>query len=212
MNVELALKIIIIVEYSAFSVIRIQYQRLAKKAGYRTIIEESKKYSVFLSLLICYEVFTLFLYLIYPEGLSWATIIIPIWLRWLGVALGVLALLLFLWVHRHLGQHFSVKLRITEQQNFINTGPYQWIRHPMYTAFYLLHIATFLMLANWFIGITWLAGLTVIIALRVKREEEMLTKRFSEQYTVYIKHTGRFIPPVKLTRDFIKLRKQQKKL
>ncbi len=202
MSIELTFKIIIIIEYSVFSIIRIQYQRLAKKAGYRTIIEESRKYSAFLSLLICYEVFTLFLYLIYPQGLSWATISISLWLRWFGVGLGVLALLLFLWVHRHLGYNFSIKLRITDQQKFITTGPYQRIRHPMYTAFYMLHIATFLMLANWFIGVTWLVGLTLIIISRVTREEEMLAKRYGQQYINYLKNTGRFIPSINLVKYF----------
>ncbi len=200
MGTELIFKITIILEYSVFSIIRIQYQRLARKAGYRTIIEESRRYSVFLSLLICYEVFTLFLYLIYPEGLSWATISLSLWLRWFGVSLGVLALLLFLWVHRHLGLNFSMKLRIVDQQKFITTGPYQRIRHPMYTAFYMLHIATLLMLANWFIGVTWLVGLTMIIISRVRREEEMLVKRFGQQYINYQKNTGRFIPSINLVK------------
>ena len=72
----------------------------------------------------------------------------------------------------------------------------------MYTAFYMLHIATFLMLTNWFIGITWLVGLTLIIISRVKREEEMLAKRYGQQYINYLKNTGRFIPSINLVKYF----------
>jgi protein-S-isoprenylcysteine O-methyltransferase Ste14 len=93
-----------------------------------------------------------------------------------------------------------MKLRIVDQQTFITTGPYQRIRHPMYTAFYMLHIATLLMLANWFIGVTWLVGLTMIITSRVRREEEMLVKRFGQQYINYQKNTGRFIPSINLVK------------
>ncbi len=70
----------------------------------------------------------------------------------------------------------------------------------MYSAFYLLHIAVFFLTANWFIGVTWLAGLTITIRLRVRREEEMLLERFGGQYGSYMERTGRFVPPVKLVR------------
>ena len=198
MDSGLIFKILLITEYSIFSIIRLQYQRLAKKAGYRTVIEESKKYSIFLSLLICYEVLTLFLYLLYPESIIWAAVSMPLGWRWLGVILGILALLLFIWVHSNLGRNFSAKLRITDKQTLVETGPYRWVRHPMYTAFYMLHIAAFFLTANWFIGVTWLIGLSIIIALRVNREEAMMMKTFGDQYRSYMKRTGRFVPAIKI--------------
>jgi protein-S-isoprenylcysteine O-methyltransferase Ste14 len=75
----------------------------------------------------------------------------------------------------------------------------------MYTAFYLLHVAAFLLTANWFIGVTWMAGLTAIILLRVSREEAMLLARFGEAYSKYAKNTGRFLPRInKLSSKFVK--------
>ena len=197
---ETVFKIIIIVIFSVFSIIRIESYRLAKKAGYRTIIEESRKYSVFLSLLICYEVVTLFIYLLYPQLLMWSAISMPIWLRWAGVFLAILALMLFVWTHRSLGKNYSMKLRVKEEQNLVTFGPYRWIRHPMYTAFYILHIAAFLLISNWFIGVTWLLGLSIIIALRLKREESMMIEKFGEQYVSYMKYTGRLIPSHRMNR------------
>jgi protein-S-isoprenylcysteine O-methyltransferase Ste14 len=66
----------------------------------------------------------------------------------------------------------------------------------MYSAFYLLHVAAFLLTANWFIGATWIAGLTAIIFLRVNREEAMLLARFGDTYTAYAENTGRFLPRI----------------
>jgi len=200
-DVEVGFKVILIVLFSAFSVVRIQYHKAINKAGYKTVIEERGIYFIFLCLLIIYEVITLFIYLLYPELIIWAVMAVPLWLRWTGALLGVLAVSLFIWIHRHLGKSFSVKLRIKEEQVLVISGPYQWIRHPMYSAFYLLHIAALLLTANWFIGITWLAGLTIIIAMRVKREEAMMVDRFGEQYVYYMKRTGRFIPVIKLNKD-----------
>lgn len=191
---DLAFKIILILMYTVFSIIRIRYQVRARKAGLVTVISESRKYSILLSLLICYEVVTLFLFLLYPEALSFAMLPLPLWLQILGIIIGAAALLLFIWVHRHLGKNFSINLKVYSEQQLVYTGPYSRVRHPMYTAFYMLHIAAFLLTANWFIGVTWIAGLTVIIFLRIGREEKMMLEIFGDRYMVYMERTGRFLP------------------
>jgi protein-S-isoprenylcysteine O-methyltransferase Ste14 len=197
MDSEVVFKIVLIATYSVFSIIRIEYYRLAKKAGHRTITRESKGYSLLLSLLICYEVATFFIYTFSSQWLAWATVTLPIWLRWSGVALAVIALLFFIWIHRSLGSNFSAFLQMKDKQTLVSFGPYRWIRHPMYTAFFILHIAAFLLTSNWFIGVTWTFGLTTIIALRIQREESMLIERFGDHYRSYMENTSRFIPPVR---------------
>jgi len=194
---ELALNVGLIVVYTAFSVIRIRYQVRARKRHVPTVIQESRRYSVLLSVLICYEVFTFFLYLLAPSVLAWASVPLFPWVRWLGLALALGALGLFVWVHRHLGRNFSVNLRISGDQALVTTGPYRWVRHPMYTAFTVLHLAAFLMTANWFIGVTWMGGLLLILALRVKREEAMMLAHFGEEYGLYMRRTGRLLPSLR---------------
>ncbi|MCX8032470.1 MAG: isoprenylcysteine carboxylmethyltransferase family protein [Thermoleophilia bacterium] len=193
---ELALNIALIIIYTAFSAIRIHYQVRAQKRRVPTVIQESRLYSALLSLLICYEVLTFFLYLLAPRVLAWASLPLQAWLRWSGLVLAIAALALFVWVHHHLGRNFSVSLRIFRDQALVTTGPYRWVRHPMYTAFLVLHVAAFLMTANWFIGITWMGGLVVILVLRVRREEAMMCEHFGEEYGSYMRRTGRLIPPI----------------
>ena len=194
MDIEVASKIILITVYSLFSIIRIEYYRKTRKAGHRTVIAERKKYPIWLSIFICYAVFTFFIYILFPQTLVWAEIPMTPWLRLLGAVMAVVALIWFIWIHRSLGNNLSVRLRIKESQELVTDGPYRWIRHPMYSAFYLLHLAVFFLTANWFIGVTWLAGLTAIILLRVKREEAMLLDKFGDEYRSYMEHTGRFTP------------------
>lgn len=196
MGIDLVCKIVLIVLYSLFSIIRIEYYRRARKSGYKTVIEESKHYSIWLSIFICYEVFTFFAYILFPEALAWGALPFLPWLRLAGAFLGILALSWFVWIHQTLGNNLSVRLRIKDSQYLVTDGPYRWVRHPMYTAFYVLHVAAFLLTANWFIGVTWMAGLTAIILLRVKREEEMLLLRFGDKYVTYMKQTGRFVPHI----------------
>jgi len=195
-DIELVSKVILIAVYCLFSIIRIEYYRKTRRAGYKTVIEERRKYPVWLSIFICYTVFTFFTYILFPQVLAWSTLRLPLGLRGLGIFLALAALLWFLWIHRSLGSNLAFRLQIKDSQILVTDGPYRLVRHPMYTAFYVLHIAVFFLTANWFIGVTWLAGLTVIILLRVKREEAMLLARFGEQYSTYMERTGRFLPRI----------------
>jgi protein-S-isoprenylcysteine O-methyltransferase Ste14 len=197
MDIELFSKIILITVYSLFSIIRIEYYRRTKKAGYQTVIEEHKRYPIWLSIFICYTVFTFFIYIIFPQALVWAKVPLAPWLRLFGACIAVAALLWFIRIHRSLGNNLSVRLKIKDLQELVTDGPYRWIRHPMYTAFLVLHLATFLLTANWFIGLTWISGLTAIIFLRVKREEAMLLAKFGNEYRNYMENTGRFFPVVR---------------
>ena len=204
MNIELICRIVLIALYSLFSIIRIEYYRKARKASYKTVIEEKRRYAIWLSIFICYEVFTFFIYILFPEILAWGALPLPTWLRLTGAGLGIIALLWFVWIHQTLGNNLSVRIMIKDSQYLVTNGPYRRVRHPMYTAFYLLHIAAFLLTANWFIGVTWIAGLTTIIFLRVNREEAMLLARFGEAYISYTENTGRFLPRVKGLSDMLR--------
>jgi len=194
---ELVLKIGLIVIYSVFSAIRIRYQVRARRMRVATVIQESRRYSAMLSALICYEVLTFFLYLLAPQVLQWAALPLFLWLRWTGLGIALLSLAMFVWVHQHLGSNFSMELRIVDGQTLTVSGPYRWMRHPMYTAFIILHVAAFLITANWFIGVTWTGGLIAILALRVKREEAMMLQRFGDEYNRYMRQTGRLLPSLR---------------
>ena len=72
----------------------------------------------------------------------------------------------------------------------------------MYTAFILLHTAVFLITANWFFGIIWIGGLTIILILRIWHEEKLLVDTFGEDYENYKKSTGLLLPNlIKIIRD-----------
>jgi len=123
LHIEPASRIVLIIVFSLFSIVRVLYYRKAKTAGYATVIEESRKYSIWLSVFICYEVFTFFLYIWFPGTLVWAAVPLPAWSRMLGIVLGVSALLWFVWIHRSLGTNHSATLRIKDRQVLITDGP-----------------------------------------------------------------------------------------
>lgn len=137
------------------------------------------------------------LVMLYTAGRSegaWTAITIPAWIRFLGVPLAMGALVLLAAAHRALDGYFSTTLRLRKDHRLVNSGPYAWVRHPIYTAYLVFFLGAFLLSANAGIGALGIAVILVIITLRLPREEALLRDRFGESWDRYAASTGRFIP------------------
>lgn len=133
-------------------------------------------------------------FIINPGWLVFASLSFPIWLRWAGIALALAGFALLQWAQVTLGKSWSDTPRMLKEQTLITRGPYQFIRHPIYTAFVLILGSTLLISANWFIGLAWL-GMTVLeVASRIGFEESLMLEYFGDQYREYMKKTGRLLP------------------
>lgn len=134
------------------------------------------------------------LYIVYPTWMSWASLLLPDWLRWAGVVIAGFGFALLQWAHQALGRNWSDEPRLMRDQSLVTSGPYHWIRHPIYAAFLLIMSAPLLISANWFIGFLWL-GLTALeVTGRMRFEEVLMIETFGEQYRLYMQETGRLIP------------------
>ena len=80
-----------------------------------------------------------------------------------------------------------------EQATLVTTGPYRWIRHPMYTAALTLGVAATLITANAVMAIGGL-GMFALLAARSRTEERRLIEKFGDAYRDYQRRTGRFLP------------------
>jgi len=133
-------------------------------------------------------------FVIDPTWLAFASLSFPIWLRWAGVAFALAGFALLQWAQVTLGKSWSDTPRMMKEQALITSGPYQFIRHPIYTAFMLILGSALLISANWFIGLAWL-GMTILeVASRVGFEESLMLEYFGDQYRDYMKKTGRLLP------------------
>jgi protein-S-isoprenylcysteine O-methyltransferase Ste14 len=118
----------------------------------------------------------------------------PVWLQ----ALGALALLLSIWIcfRTMLENSFAapvVKIQEERGQRVISTGPYAYVRHPMYfgAVFYFLSIA--LLLGSWW-GFVFAFVLIGILCVRIPIEERTLRAglRGYDEYTERVRY--RLIP------------------
>jgi protein-S-isoprenylcysteine O-methyltransferase Ste14 len=93
--------------------------------------------------------------------------------------------------HNRLG-NFSVLPEVRRGARLITSGPYRWIRHPMYAAV-LLGAAAFVAAdpRAWRVA-AWIALLAVLVA-KALREERNLRAAFPE-YAEYCRRTRRFVP------------------
>ncbi|MGD9381236.1 MAG: protein-S-isoprenylcysteine O-methyltransferase [Candidatus Thorarchaeota archaeon] len=117
--------------------------------------------------------------------------------RFFGIIFFVTGLILLAWVHKTLGQHWSMMLKLGEEHKLVTAGPYASVRHPMYTFFYIMVIATALISANLIVGVFGIATWTLLYMVRVGDEESMLLEQFGEEYREYMERTGRLLPKLK---------------
>ncbi|HYL37147.1 MAG TPA: isoprenylcysteine carboxylmethyltransferase family protein [Bryobacteraceae bacterium] len=139
----------------------------------------------------------LILYLVEPDTLAWASLELPAWLRWLGAVFGAAGVLLLVWVHRELGRNFSGTLHLRVEHTLVTSGPYRWVRHPMYTAFFGVVLSFFLLSANWLIGAIFIGGIAAVMISRVAKEERVMADRFGAEYQAWAARTGRFLPQLR---------------
>ena len=86
---------------------------------------------------------------------------------------------------RTLGKEWSFEARLVEGHRLVTTGPYRWVRHPIYSAMLGKLVATGLVVSHW-IGL--LAGVVIFgigTAIRVRSEEKLLRAQFGSEYDDY---------------------------
>lgn len=136
------------------------------------------------------------LFVINPDWLAFASLPFPDWVRWIGVAIALAGFALLQWAQATLGKNWSDTPRMMKEQSLITSGPYHFIRHPIYTAFLLILGSTFFISANWLIGLTWIGMTALEVASRIGFEESLMLEYFGDQYRIYMKQTGRLLPKI----------------
>jgi protein-S-isoprenylcysteine O-methyltransferase Ste14 len=117
----------------------------------------------------------------------------PQWFA-LGAACGIISFYLRRGAIRALGKFWSLHVEIREQHQFINSGPFRWMRHPTYLSMVLELLAGALML-NAFLTLTIVLILFVpILCIRIRIEENALLEKFGDLYRSYQSRTPAIFP------------------
>ncbi|MCI0744601.1 MAG: isoprenylcysteine carboxylmethyltransferase family protein [Verrucomicrobia subdivision 3 bacterium] len=132
-------------------------------------------------------------YVINPASMAWAAVPLPVWLRWMGVGLCLIAGLLLVWMFRSLGRNLTDTVVTRKEHTLVTVGPYRWVRHPLYSSAALAIAGNSLVAANWFFFVAGCVAFLLLV-IRTRKEEENLIARFGDEYRKYMQRTGRFVP------------------
>jgi protein-S-isoprenylcysteine O-methyltransferase Ste14 len=113
----------------------------------------------------------------------------------LGIGIAASAGTLYARAAYTLGHQMTPAIQVRQDHLLLQSGPYRYIRHPVYTAIVLGALGQTLLFLS-----PLLAFLTLVLAglaeYRARLEEELLASpgAFGATYRAYIARTGRFLP------------------
>jgi protein-S-isoprenylcysteine O-methyltransferase Ste14 len=189
---RIALVVVIVLTMGVTAYHRIQAARSGEKISHK---EEGYLFATVLRLAGLVLWICTFGYLISPASFQWASLPLPLWLRWAGVVGGVLCSLLMYWTLSNLGRNLTDTVVTRSAATLVTRGPYRWVRHPFYVTMALILAAVTLITANWLVGASGLVILGLLM-VRTTKEEQMLIARFGDAYRDYMAKTGKFFPKV----------------
>jgi protein-S-isoprenylcysteine O-methyltransferase Ste14 len=193
-NPEIACRIAVGLIFLGMVVIGIPHRARADRAGGRVTRRVDPWWFWALMGLVAPAVALVCLaFLVQPRWVDFAQIDAPSWLRLTGVAISLAGLAMFGWMFHHLGLNVTPTSMPRANATLVTTGPYRWIRHPMYSAALILVTAVTLLTANTVVAIGGIV-MFALLAARSHLEEQRLVEKFGDAYRTYQRDTGRFLP------------------
>lgn len=118
----------------------------------------------------------------------------PLWIVVLiGFAMAVLGLGITSWARVHLGKNWSDKVVIQSDHQLISSGPYRYMRHPIYSGVLLAVAGTAVVVGKWRGVLAFLLLLTNYI-IKARNEERLLGDRFGAAFQEHINRAGFLFP------------------
>jgi protein-S-isoprenylcysteine O-methyltransferase Ste14 len=111
----------------------------------------------------------------------------------LGVALFIAGVCLYFISRLTLGRFFSEAIRIKPEHKLITSGPYRFIRHPIYLG-EILYFLSIPMIFGSIYGFIVMLVLIPMLIHRIGVEERVLVSKFGQEYIEYTQKTKKIIP------------------
>ena len=101
---------------------------------------------------------------------------------------------------RALGRNWAYSARIIEGHKLVRSGPYSFVRHPIYTAMLFLSVSTALTYSRWEAVMATVALSAWGIRIRTRSEERLMLETFGHEFTRYAAAVPAIIPGLRLGR------------
>ena len=113
-------------------------------------------------------------------------------LGWVAAALTAIGIGFAVWARVSIGRNWSPRPAVKDHHELVTTGPYAYVRHPIYTGILLATLGSALL--GTLFGIVMFIVVSITFALRIGKEEKLMLELFPRQYPDYQKHTKRLVP------------------
>jgi protein-S-isoprenylcysteine O-methyltransferase Ste14 len=200
MNTETVYRIAFLVLLVALLVMRVYFMVKVRRSGGRLMpdkgaVQREGGRGVLLIRMMLFFALLAFLAM-YLAGAAWIDAFLfqlPAWLRWAGFAVGFLSVVYWTWTQIHLDTQWSAQLQLQKNHHLITTGPYAYIRHPLYMGMLGWCISLTLLTANWIFTAICVFSIFAVL-WRIPKEEQMMIEAFGDEYKAYMQRTGRYFP------------------
>jgi protein-S-isoprenylcysteine O-methyltransferase Ste14 len=95
---------------------------------------------------------------------------------------------------RHLDKQWRVEAALSEDHKLVTTGPYRWMRNPIYASMLGMLLATGLSKTWWPLLVGGVIFFIIGTEIRVRAEEGLLSGRFGEEFERYKATTPAYLP------------------
>ncbi len=109
-----------------------------------------------------------------------------------GTVLFVAGLALAVWARIYLGRNWGMPMSEKDEPELVTSGPYQLVRHPIYSGILLAMLGTALAIAYYWLIAVAVIGAYFVYSARV--EERIMSSSFPEAYPGYRMRTKMLIP------------------
>jgi protein-S-isoprenylcysteine O-methyltransferase Ste14 len=135
----------------------------------------------------------------YQGSLNWSSRT-DVVLQGLGLGLWAVGMIVLVWAARTLGRYMDVE-GVTEDHELVASGPYAYVRHPVYGSFTAITAGLALLFRSYLLA--GAAAVWLTAALWWAAAEEALLSApegLGDVYRTYSERTGRFLPRVRHVR------------
>jgi len=110
----------------------------------------------------------------------------------IGVIMCAAGMSFLVWARQHLGRNWSQTVSIKKGHELVTSGPYRFVRHPIYTGGLVACIGSAITCGGAWIFLLVILG--AIFLSRVGAEDKLMEQQFPNEYPDYKKRTKALIP------------------
>jgi len=137
--------------------------------------------------------FAMFTHDLQADWMNWRLFPPHAWVAYLGIAITAAGLLFALWARMHLGGNWSGTVTVKVDHKLIRTGPYRFVRHPIYSGMVLAMIGTALERRQ-VRGLVAVVLLYIGFSIKRRIEDGYMMATFGSEYQDYMRSTGALFP------------------